>query len=180
MAETDTTTPLFESQAEIVVDATPDEVYALVSDLPRCREWSTECTGGEWISGRPGAAGAVFRGHNVRGEDVVAWAPVVRGVWTTESQVHTAIPGVEFSWAMRDSSGRAQSSVWAFRMSPEGAGCRLTHHFRMDEPTEGIRKITRDMDDDERRRFVTEWGAKVGADLHETLRRLKSIIETER
>jgi hypothetical protein len=180
MADTETTTPLFESQAEIIVDATPAAVYALVSDLPRSREWSLECTGGEWISGVPGTAGAVFRGHNVRGTDVVSWAPVVRGTWTTEAQVHAAAPGAEFSWAMRDSRGNPQSSVWAFRMSRADDGCRLVHHFRMDTPTEGIRKITQDMDDAGRRRFVTEWGAKVGADLAETLRRIKAIVENER
>ncbi|MFF0153648.1 SRPBCC family protein [Micromonospora sp. NPDC005203] len=180
MAHTETTTPLFESQAELIVEATPTEVYALVSDLPRSREWSPECTGGEWISGTPGTPGAVFRGHNLRGEDVVSWAPVVRGTWTTEAEIHTAVPGTEFSWAMRDSQGRAQTSVWAFRMIREPNGCRLVHHFRMDAPTEGIRKITQDMGDDERRRFITEWGAKVGADLHETLRRIKAIVESER
>jgi Polyketide cyclase / dehydrase and lipid transport len=180
MAKTETTTPLFEAQAEIVVAAPAATVYALVSDLPRSREWSGECIGGEWISGIPGAVGAVFRGHNARGADVVGWAPVVRGVWTTEAEIRSAVPGVEFSWAMRDSRGHAQSSVWAFRMSPEDDGCRLTHHFRMDTPTEGIRKITQDMDDAGRRRFVTDWGAKIGADLHETLRRIRAIVEHER
>lgn len=180
MADTKTTTPLFEAQAEIIVEATADDLYALVSNLPRSREWSPECTGGEWISGVPGTRGAVFRGHNRRAEDVVAWAPVVRGTWTTEATVCTADPGAEFGWAMRDSQGRTQDSVWTFRLSPEGGGCRLVHHFRMGTPTEGIRKITRDMDEDERRRFVTEWSAKVGADLHETLRRIKAIVENER
>ncbi|MEV6851351.1 SRPBCC family protein [Actinoplanes sp. NPDC051411] len=180
MAESQTTTPLFESRAEIDVEATPAEVYAIVSDLPRCGEWSTECTGGTWVSGVPGGAGAVFRGHNLRGDDVVAWAPVVRGTWTTEAEIRTAVPAAEFSWAMRDSRGRPQSSVWTYRMLPRPDGCRLVHHFRMDTPTEGIRKITKDMDDDERRRFVTEWGAKVSGDMHETLRRVKALVEKNR
>ena len=177
MAETQTSTPLFAADAEIGVDATPDEVYAVVSDLPRSGEWSNECTGGEWIEGVPGTPGAVFRGHNLRADDVVAWAPVVRGTWTTEAEVLTADPGTEFSWGMRDSRGRTQASVWSFRMSPENGGCRLVHRFRMDTPTEGIRTITAGMDAGEHRRFVAEWGAKVAADLRETLRRVKAVVE---
>lgn len=180
MAEHETT-PLFESDAAVAIEATPAEVYAVVSDLPRSGEWSPECTGGEWISGVPGRPGAVFRGHNLRGTEVVSWAPVVRGTWTTEAEVLTAVPDSAFRWAMRDSRGRTQSSVWGFRITPaDGGGSQLVHHFRMDTATEGIGKITQDMDAAERDRFFREWGAKVGADLHETLRRIKAVIEKDR
>src|SRR5438094_139272 len=104
--------PLFQSRADVHVSATPDEVYAVISDLPRSGEWSPECTGGEWVSGEPATVGAVFRGHNYRPEDVVAWAPVVRGNWSTEAEVVAAEPGRTFRWAMRDSSGAKQESVW--------------------------------------------------------------------
>ncbi|MEU7799822.1 SRPBCC family protein [Micromonospora arborensis] len=180
MAESQTRAPVFEAQAEINIDATPAEVYAAVSDLPRSGEWSSECTGGEWIEGTPGTPGAVFRGHNVRGDDVVSWAPVVRGEWTTEAEVLTAVAGTEFSWGIRDSRGNTQPSVWSFGMSPENGGCRLVHRFRMDTPTEGIRKITADMDAGEHRQFLTDWGTKVAADLRDTLRRIKVVIEETR
>ena len=70
--------PLFRARAEVFVSASPGEVYAVVSDLPRSGEWSPECTGGQWVSGEPATVGAVFRGETNRSEDVVAWAPVVR------------------------------------------------------------------------------------------------------
>ncbi|MEV8511605.1 SRPBCC family protein [Dactylosporangium sp. NPDC051484] len=169
--------PLFESRAEIRVAARPADVYAVVSDLPRSGEWSIECTGGRWISGAPGSVGAVFQGENLRSEDIVAWAPVVRGAWTTQAEVVAAEPGRAFRWAMRDSAGNTQDSVWSFEVAPEGDGSTLVHHFRMGRATEGIRKITSEMNSAERERFFAEWGAKVQSDLADTLQRVKVVIE---
>ncbi|GAA1413242.1 SRPBCC family protein [Kitasatospora putterlickiae] len=170
--------PLFRSWAEIRISAAPAEVYSVVSDLPRSGEWSPECRGGDWVSGEPAAVGSVFRGENLRDPDVVAWAPVVRGTWFTHSEVVAAEPGRTFRWAMRDSAGRAQDSVWAFDVAPaEDGGSVLVHHFRMGAATEGIRGITAGLDEDGRRRFFAEWGEKVAADLGTTLERIKRVVE---
>ncbi|HMC72468.1 MAG TPA: SRPBCC family protein, partial [Mycobacteriales bacterium] len=107
----------------------------------------------------------------------VAWAPVVRGVWTTESEVVTAEPGRTFRWAMRTKAGQAQDSVWGFDIEPADGGCRLVHHFRMGEPTEGIRGITAGMDDAKKRRFFAEWGAKLQSDMRVTVERIKNVVE---
>ncbi|MEU5340576.1 MULTISPECIES: SRPBCC family protein [unclassified Streptomyces] len=171
---------LFEVSVESHVAEAPDFVYSVVSDLPRCHEWSEECTGGEWIHGAPGTVGSVFRGHNFRRAEVVAWAPVVRGVWTTTAEVTTAEPDHRFSWAMRTSTGRAQDSVWGFTLRSDDGGTRLTHHFRMGTATEGIRGITAEMSTDEKKRFFEEWGAKVEADMAATVARLKKVIESSR
>ncbi|MBV9844199.1 MAG: SRPBCC family protein [Kutzneria sp.] len=172
-----TDAPLFECGAEVRVSAPPAEVYAVVSDLPRSAEWSQECIGGTWVSGEPAAVGSVFRGTNRRSPDVVSWAPVVRGNWDTEAEVVAAEPGRNFRWAMRTKAGQRQDSVWSFEIEPDGEGCVLAHNFRMGEATEGIRGIIADMDDDEKRRFFVEWGAKVEQDLAATLRRIKTVIE---
>ncbi|MFS8199000.1 SRPBCC family protein (plasmid) [Streptomyces sp. CWNU-52B] len=170
---------LFRISARTEVAASAADAYAVVSDLPRCGEWSTECRGGTWISGTPSAVGAVFRGENHRAEDVVAWAPVVRGEWTTEAEVVTAEPGRSFRWAMRDSAGRRQESVWGFDIEATDHGCAVTHHFRMGAPTEGIRGITAGMDATERRRFFSDWSAKVNADMTATVHRVKAVIEAD-
>lgn len=170
---------LFEISIESHIAKTPKFVYSVVSDLPRCHQWSEECTGGEWIHGEPGALGSVFRGHNFRRADVVAWAPVVRGPWTTTAEVVSAEPGRRFSWAMRSNIGRPQDSVWSFVLRPAEGGTALTHHFRMGAPTEGIQGITAEMNDDEKKRFFKEWGAKVKTDMAATVGRLKKVIEAD-
>lgn len=173
------TVPLFDIWSEIPVSAPADKVYSVVSDLTRSGEWSPECLGGEWVSGEPRTVGAVFRGKNLRSTEVVAWAPLIRGVWYTEAQVVAAEPGRTFRWAMRTHAGENQDSVWGFDMKPAESGCVLVHHFRMGRATEGIRKIVKDLDEDDRKRFVTDWTAKLEHDLAVTLERIKNVVEKE-
>ncbi|GLW09421.1 hypothetical protein Misp01_45500 [Microtetraspora sp. NBRC 13810] len=170
--------PLFKLSADITVSATPEGVYAVVSDLPRSGEWSPECQGGVWISGEPAAEGSVFRGENLRSPEVVAWAPLVRGVWHTECRIVAAEPGRTFRWMMLSYAGADQESVWGFDIRPADGGSVLTHHFRMGKATTGIHKIVADMDEAARKRFVSEWAAKLEGDLSETLKRIKDVIET--
>lgn len=169
--------PLFDLSGSIPVNAGPDEVYAVVSDLTRSSEWSPECRGGQWTSGEPATVGAIFRGENLRSEDVVGWAPLVRGTWYTEARITAAEPGRTFQWAMLTHAGENQRSVWGFDLTPVAEGCLLTHRFRMDRPTEGIYKIVADLDEDERDRFVREWSDKLEGDIARTLERIKAVIE---
>jgi hypothetical protein len=173
------TIPLFDLRSEIPVSAPAEKVYSVVSDLTRSGEWSPECTGGEWVSGEPASVGAVFRGANLRRDDVVGWAPLVRGVWYTESQVIAAEPGRTFRWAMRTHVGENQDSVWGFDLEPTDAGCILVHHFRMGRATAGIHKIVADLDEEARKRFIVEWTAKLKDDLSATLERIKAVVEKD-
>jgi Polyketide cyclase / dehydrase and lipid transport len=178
MTETDSALPpLFQVSARVQVASTPEQVYGVVTDLPRSGEWSTECRGGSWVSGEPATVGSVFRGENYRTPDVVAWAPVVRGEWTTESEVVTAEPPRVFAWAMRTKAGKKQQSVWSFEIEAAAEGSVLTHRFRMDAATEGIQGITESMSPEEKKRFFQEWAAKLERDLGETLGRLKEILD---
>lgn len=177
MTQTVQAPPLFDVRVEVQVTSTPEQTYALVTDLARSGEWSAECLGGSWVSGEPATVGAVFRGENERAEDVVAWAPVVRGRWTTEAEVVGAEPGRLFEWAMRTKDGQKQQSIWGFEIEPSPGGSRLTHRFRMGRATEGIQGITAEMSPAERERFFAEWAAKLEQDMAATLARLKQLLD---
>jgi hypothetical protein len=94
------------------VEASPDRLYELVSDVTRMGRLSPECTGGRWIGGekRP-VAGAKFLGFNRRG---IAW-------WFTVNQVVTAEPGREFAFETRTTGVR-----WRYRFTPRDAGTTVT------------------------------------------------------
>ncbi|MFI9612462.1 SRPBCC family protein [Streptomyces sp. NPDC052023] len=169
---------IFEVRAETVVSAPPEVVYDTVSDLGRSGEWSPECKGGTWVEGEPRTVGAVFRGDNVRGTDVVSWAPVIRGPWTTESEVIEAEPGRVFRWSILTGDRRRQDSVWSFEITPEAEGAsRVVHHFRLGKLTEGLAKIISGLPEDRQRQFVTEWNDKLAGDVTATLDRIKVVIE---
>ncbi|WP_418957131.1 SRPBCC family protein [Streptomyces tritici] len=169
--------PLFELGAEIHVAATAEEIYSTVSDMKRHAEWSTELRDGEWISGEPGKVGSVFRGENFRADDVVSWAPLIRGVWHTKSEVVATEPGRAFRWKIHSKTGEPQELVWSFEIEPQEDGCRLSQTFRMGWASPGIHEITKNMDEDDKRKFIADWTEKMKRDVASTLERIKSIVE---
>lgn len=170
-------TPLFRVRAELHIDATPSEIYAVLSDLERSKEWSRECKSIAWVSGEPGTVGAIFRSENYRKNEVVAWAPVPRGGWTTQSEIVAAEPGKTFAWQMYNSDGLREDSVWTYDITPDGDGSILVHRFRMNRPTKGILRIVSGLDEAETLKFYADWAVKLEGDIHATLGRIKDIIE---
>jgi len=56
--------------ATIEIDATPDAVYGILTDLSRISDVSPECYKAEWEGGATGPeVGAAFRGYNTAGEN---------------------------------------------------------------------------------------------------------------
>lgn len=102
----------------VVVDASPETVYATVSDITRTGEWSQVCRRAEWVDPTRTGAGAQFLGHNDDGTKQ----------WTTTSTVVAARPGEEFGWEVGKSYVH-----WAYLMRPsaDGAGTELTHTWEV-------------------------------------------------
>jgi len=97
------------------IQASPEAVYAAISDVTRMGEWSEECVRCEWHDGVDGAAvGATFDGHNRNGDKE----------WTTQGRVIEAEPGRAFAFecTMHD----FHYSTWGYRIEPTATGCRVT------------------------------------------------------
>jgi hypothetical protein len=100
------------ASASVHVDAPPDVVYKLISDLPRMGEWSPECVRCDWTGGATGAAvGARFKGRNRRGARR----------WSTKGEVVVAEPGHELAWDVTSVFGLPVAR-WTYRItaSPDG------------------------------------------------------------
>ena len=107
-----------EGKATIQIQAPPEKVYALISDVNRMGEWSPECRKAEWIEGATGpAVGARFKGSNKKG--------IVR--WSTKPTVKAADPGREFTFEV----GRPgkEDTRWSYRLAPKDGGTELTESF---------------------------------------------------
>ncbi|HET7653576.1 MAG TPA: SRPBCC family protein [Acidimicrobiales bacterium] len=97
------------------IAASPDAVYAAISDVTRMGEWSEECYACEWHEGFDGAVvGAVFDGHNRNGDHE----------WTSQGKVIEAEPGRAF--AFECSMFDFHYSTWGYRIEPTATGCRVT------------------------------------------------------
>lgn len=98
----------------IVVAATPQAVYDLVSDVTRTGEWSPTCAACWWDEGAGPEAGSWFTGRNETPERT----------WETRSQVVAAQPGREFAWLVGGKLVR-----WGYLLEPVEGGTRLTESW---------------------------------------------------
>ncbi len=102
--------------AHVHVDAPPEVVYALVTDVTRMGEWSPETVKCEWIDGATGpAVGARFKGTNKRGF----------ATRSTKPTVVVADPGRAFAFEV------GADTRWAYQFEAEGNGTLLTESFEM-------------------------------------------------
>ena len=99
-------------EVSVHIDAPPERIYEIVTDIAQMGRLSPECTGGKWLGGATGpAVGARFKGSNKRG--------VAR--WSTTNEVVAAEPGRVFSFETQQSAAR-----WTYRLEPEGSGTLVT------------------------------------------------------
>ncbi|KAA0120589.1 SRPBCC family protein [Mycolicibacterium sp. P9-22] len=100
-------------RAATLIRATPEQVYAVVSDIRRIPEWSPECIRTEWI------AADEFRGMNRRRF----------GRWSTHAKIVTARPGRLFEFAVQLRG--SDFTRWSYGMETAAEGCRLIEEMRM-------------------------------------------------
>ena len=79
------------AQAEVNIDANPDTVYALITDLPTLATLAEEAAAMDWRKGDAVRPGAVFKGHNRNG--------IFR--WSSTCTVTDAEPGRLFAFDVR-------------------------------------------------------------------------------
>jgi hypothetical protein len=110
-------------QASVHVNATPESVYELVSDVTRMGEWSPETVQCRWLGGATGpAVGARFKGVNRRG--------FMR--WSTTPRVVAAEPGREFAFVANLMIVRRDMTKWTYRFEPAAdGGTDVTESFEM-------------------------------------------------
>jgi len=107
-----TETPVRTHEQSIIIEATPEALYDLVSDITRTGEWSPVCTACWWDhAGEAGQVGVWFTGHNELPERC----------WETRSQIAAADRGREFARIVGGGFAR-----WGFTIDPDGAATKPT------------------------------------------------------
>lgn len=109
-------------EVSLHIDATPEEVWALVSDVTRIGEFSPETFEAKWTRGSTGPeVGASFKGHVKRnGVGPTYWAPC---------QVSKCVPNEVFEFNVGTDSTTV--NTWGYRLSPSGTGTEVTEYFRL-------------------------------------------------
>ncbi len=142
------------------MSATPDEVWALVSDITNTGKFSPETFEAEWIDGAIGpAVGARFRGHVRRnGKGPVYW---------TKCTIKACEPGRVFTFQVDGAGGKAVNT-WSYTFAPSGDGTDVTESFSLSQalPFKLYWAV------------MGRWRGKTNRDgMRTTLERIKDVVE---
>lgn len=141
----------------VEIQAAPDRVWALVSDLPRISEWSPQVIK-TVVLGGPLQQGSRLINLNRKG----------LLVWPTRATVVRFEPGREIAWRIKEND-----ATWSFTLEPTGAGTQLVQRR---EAPEGLSELSISLTD----RFLGGQGvfqAELQAGMRQTLGRVKQLAE---
>lgn len=115
-------------EVETWVDAPPEEVWALISDIDTMPTRSPELQSVEWLDGvTEPAVGHRFVGRS-KHESL--------GEWQTTSHVVEYEPSKVFAWAVEDPDH--PSAIWRFRLEPKDAGTQLSQWAQLGPGRSGL------------------------------------------
>ena len=110
-------------EVSLHMDASPEQVWALVTDVTRIGEFSPETFEARWTRGSTGPeVGAYFKGHVKRNG--------VGPTYWSLCRVTQCVPNEVFEFAV--GSDEVTVNNWGYRLEPDGSGTRVTEYFRIE------------------------------------------------
>ena len=110
-------------EVRLRVDAAPELLYDLVSDVPRTPEWSPEVISCRWLS----AAGRAVPGARFSARNKKRWF-----TWSNRPLVQTADRGREFAITRTERGGG--TIRWFYRFAPDAGGTMVTLGYQVLKP----------------------------------------------
>ncbi|BAV43598.1 SRPBCC family protein [Mycobacterium ulcerans] len=153
-------------EASTWIDAEPERVWSLISDIALMPTLSNELQAVEWVGGvSEPRVGARFIGHNQH---------EAFGQWTSTSQVVRCDPPREFAWAVGEPDYPA--AVWRFRLVPRDGGTNLAYRTQIGPGRSGLPNAIDAMPDKEEK-IVFVRLREFEAAIDKTLAAIKRLAE---
>jgi uncharacterized protein YndB with AHSA1/START domain len=115
-------------EVRTLIDAPPQRVWQLVSDIALMPTLSQELQSVEWLDGSTEPeVGARFVGHNKH--DAL-------GEWSTTSHIIGCEPEREFAWAVDNPEN--PTAIWRFRLEHRDGGTELSQWMQMGPGRSGL------------------------------------------
>jgi uncharacterized protein YndB with AHSA1/START domain len=152
--------------AEIYVEAPPERVWRLVSDIFLMPELSAELQQVEWLGRATGPA----LGHRFTGRN----ANPALGEWETVSTIVTCEEPCCFAWAVGDPDH--PSTTWRFTLRPDGPGTVLEQWAQLGPARSGL-NLAIDAMPEKERKIVFVRLRDIEAGLTSNLAAIKKLAE---
>ncbi|OII61917.1 hypothetical protein BJP40_30235 [Streptomyces sp. CC53] len=161
---------------EITIEAPPERVWELVTDITLPARLSPELRQAEWLDGATGpTVGARFEGRNVH-ETV--------GEWRTHSRVEVLDAPTRFTWAVvsarpdRNPDFTHPMATWSFALEPlaDGTGTLLRQTARMGPAPSGVTPFIEKAPEHEEQIVAARLG-QLRTNIEATLRGVKALAE---
>jgi ligand-binding SRPBCC domain-containing protein len=130
--------------AQIYIEAPPERVWGMVSDIFLMPELSSELREVAWLDGDRETFGPAV-GHRFTGRN----AHPAMGEWETVSTVVACDPQRRFAWAVGDPGH--PSAIWRFTLRPDGTGTLLEQWYQMGPARSGLNIAIDAMPDEEQK-----------------------------
>lgn len=154
--------PITEPDAVLTteIDASPAEVWTVVSDVTRIPEWSPVCHRCEWVDGSDGpVVGARFRGFNR-----------LNGArWSRECIITAAEPAQELAFSTLFKG--QESTRWRYRVDAAGATTTVSEAYQIVMMPRWVRVLRRLPGATAKSERDTRWN------IERSLERLKAVVE---
>lgn len=154
------------AEAETWIDAAPERVWEVVSDIELMPAMSAELQSVEWCEGTGPALGNAFVGRNRHD---------AMGEWETTSRITECEKDRIFAWAVQGLDGPGAS--WRFTLEPEDGGTRLRQWMRMGPGRSGLSLAIEQMPDKEQK-IVFVRMRELEKSIIGTLAAIKDRVET--
>jgi uncharacterized protein YndB with AHSA1/START domain len=150
-------------EVRLVMAAPPEEIYALISDVTRMKEFSPEVVECKWLDGATGpAVGARFAARNKFSK-----GPAIGN----KCKVTAVEPGRRFSWTRTEPFGG--TIEWTYEFRPHGEGTEVVESYKALVPVSRIGWWIISF-------FSSPERAKLQhAGMEQTLERLRAYVEAE-
>jgi uncharacterized protein YndB with AHSA1/START domain len=153
------------TEQTIRIEATPEAVWDLITDLGRTPERNRETQRTAWVPPHDRAeVGAVFEGTNRMGERE----------WTVPCHVIEAERGRSFEWTVLDPA--EPSSTWWYRLEAIDGGTEVRHGFQHGPGFSFLRQVI-ERDPEQLERFGAGRVEMLAANMRHTLACLKAEAE---
>jgi uncharacterized protein YndB with AHSA1/START domain len=143
----------------IVVEAPPEQVYDIISDVTRIGELSPVCKAAWWDEGSGPQEGGWFTGRNeMEGRDP----------WERHCEIIVAEPGRAFGWI---AGGREEGvAEWTYRFRPVDQGTEVEESWRILRMVDRLRELGDDV--------LNQLKAGTETGIEATLGKLKEVAES--